>query len=378
MSSTTLRVVLDGAGDEIPRSIGRYTIELTRELIATAPRGCTVSGFSPSLPEADYARIESALPGLDGLAKSALDRRQLAAVWNHGFTRLPGNGMVHAPSLLAPLYRHDPVNNPGEQFVVTIHDAIAWTHPETLPSRRVAWVKGMARRAERYADAVVVPTHAVADELMQVLNLGDRIRVIGAAPSTTLNPGSSIPVRSATLGLPERFIVTVGQLDHRSGIIDLVRAMAVEHAPDVPLVIIGTTPSELATLTETVPIDEGRVMAIGDLSDTDLALAYTQASAVVVPSIATGFGLAAIEAMSLGAPVVHSDAPALLEVCADGGVVVDRDSPAEYPQRLAEAIRRVLGDSALADELRVRGHDRAGAFSWRDSAEKVWQLHADL
>ena len=132
MSATTLRVVLDGAGAETPHGVGRYTIELTRELIATAPRGCSVTGFVPSSPEADYDRIEAALPGLASLAKSALDRRQLAAAWQHGFSRLPGTGMVQAPSLLAPLYRHDPVNNPGEQFVVTMHDAVAWMSQVTM------------------------------------------------------------------------------------------------------------------------------------------------------------------------------------------------------------------------------------------------------
>ena len=49
-----------------------------------------------------------------------------------------------------------------------------------------------------------------------------------------------------------------------------------------------------------------------------------------------------------------------------------------FPRRLADAIRRVLEEPGLAAELSVRGHDRARAFSWRDSAEKVWQLHADL
>lgn len=378
MSSTTLRVVLDGAGAETVHGVGRYTIELTRELIATAPRGCSVTGFVPSLPEAGYQRIAAALPGLDGLAKSALDRKQLAAAWQHGFTHLPGSGMVHAPSLLAPLYRHDRANNPGEQTVVTMHDAVAWTHPETLTSRRIAWVKAMARRAERYADAVVVPTHAVADELSEVLDLTGRVRVISGAPSTTLDPGNSIHSRSQALGLPERFIVAVGPLDRRSGIIDLVWAMAEAHGPEVPLVIVGTTADELQPLAQTAHLDEGRVIALGDLDDTDLAIAYSRASVAVVPSIATGFGLTAIEAMSLGTPVVHSDAAALLEVCSDAGLIVERERLASYPERLAAAVQRVLDDESLAAELSVHGRDRARVYSWRDSAEKTWQLHADL
>lgn len=374
----TLRVILDHVGDEHPRGIGRYALELTRQLIATAPRGSDVAGVVPASPERVYELIEHELPGLSALHKSALDRRQLAAVWQHGFSRLPGSGMVHAPSLLAPLSRHDRVNNPGEQYVVTIHDAIAWTHPETLPARRVAWVKGMARRAERYADAVVVPTHTVADELSHVLDLGERVRVIAGAPSTALDPGPSIHSRSIALGLPEHYILSVGPLNRGTGIIDLVWAMAESHGPEIPLVLVGVTADDLHELEQTAHVDAGRLLPLGTLDDTDLAVAYARARVAVVPSIATGFGLPAVEAMSLGAPLVHSDAPALLEVCADAGLMVERDSRAEYPRRLADAILRVVNDDALAEQLRVRGRDRAEAYSWRDSAEKVWQLHADL
>jgi hypothetical protein len=57
---------------------------------------------------------------------------------------------------------------------------------------------------------------------------------------------------------------------------------------------------------------------------------------------------------------------------------VPRDDAAGYPERLAEALARVVGDRELAERLSVSGVDRARAFSWRDSAEKVWQLHADI
>lgn len=381
--TTHLRVILDQVGAERPDSIGRYALDLTRALIETAPRGCDVTGFVASSPPADYARIEERLPGLTGLLKSALDRRQLAAAWQHGFTRLPGTGMVHAPSLFAPLYRHDRVNNPGDQIVVTIHDAAAFTHPDSLPGRIVARTRAMAKRAERYADAVVVPTHAVADELAGALDLGDRVRVIAGAVSPLLDPGPSRDSRAAALELPERYVLAVGPLDGVSGLSELVRAALGPLAPEVPLLLVGVHSDELDALVRAQTdlesgIASGRVRALGELSETDLAVAYSRAAVVVVPALAAGSGLVALEAMSLGAPVVHSDAPALVEMCSDAGVVVARADAEGYPERLAEAVRSVLDDSALADELAVRGRDRARAFSWRDSAEKTWQLHADL
>ncbi len=70
--------------------------------------------------------------------------------------------------------------------------------------------------------------------------------------------------------------------------------------------------------------------------------------------------------------------PAILEVAGDAGLTVPLDDPEGYPARLAEAIGRVVNDRSLANSLRVLGSDRARAFSWNGSAEKVWQLHADL
>ena len=382
MSLTTLRVVLDQVGDPVPSGIGRYALELTRALIETAPRGCDVAGIVASSPPAEYARIEQQLPGLTELYKSALDRRQLAAAWQHGFTRLPGAGMVHAPSLFAPLYRHDRINSPGEQVVVTIHDAAAFTHPDGLPARAAAWTRAMAKRAERYADAIVVPTHAVADDLAGALDLGDRVRVIAGAVSPSLDSGPSSDSRAAALELPERYVLAVGGLDGVSGIPALVRAAAGPHSPDVPLLLVGVHDDELDALVRSLELgdalDAGRVRALGLLGETDLAVAYSRAAVVAVPALSAGSGLVALEAMSLGAPVVHSDAAALLEVCSDAGVVVARDDAEGYPDRLADAVRSVLDDSARAAELTVRGRDRARAFSWRDSAEKTWQLHADL
>nr|WP_211161216.1 glycosyltransferase family 1 protein [Microcella alkalica] len=376
-----MRVILDRAGEESPSGIGRYALELTRQLIATAPRGCEVLGVVPASPEPEYDRLERELPGLAGLHKSALDRRQLRAAWQHGFTRLPGGGMVHSPSLLAPLRRHDRVESPGDQMVVTIHDAVAWTHPETVHPARASWIRAMARRAQRYADAVVVPTHAVAEQLGEVLNLGDRVRVIAGAVSSTLVLGDDADERAERLGLPDRYVLGVGPFEPRKGTRELLWALADTAAPSIPLVLAGPTGDadvDIASVRADARLAPDRVLALGALDDADLAVVYDRAAALVVPSLAEGFPLPVLEAMSLGTPVVHSDAPALLEVAADAGLVVPRADFAGYPRRIAEALRRVLEEPLLAEELVVRGHDRVRAFSWRDSAEKTWQLHADL
>ena len=377
----TLRVVVDQILSTVPGGVGRYAEELTRELIATAPAGCAVAGYVSASPQADYDRLMTLLPGLAELHKSALARRELSLAWQHGFTRLPGAGMIHAPSLLAPLSRHDRVNHASDQVVVTIHDVVPWTHPDTLTKHGVVWHRAMAKRAQKYADAVVVPTHTVAAELGEILDFGDRIRVVPGAVSSKITTPVDSDDRARRLGLPDRYILTVGTLEPRKGLEPLIASLSHPDAVDLPLLIVG--PEEWGDeRVEQIVIDHGlaadRVRVLGFLDDADLSVALDRASVFAFPSLAEGFGLPVIEAFHFGTPVVHSDAPAVVEVSAGAGIAVEVADADGYPARLAAAIRSVVDNPALAERMSFAGRDRAAAFSWRDSARQVWQLHADL
>jgi glycosyltransferase involved in cell wall biosynthesis len=377
---TILRLVVDQMVGPVPGGIGRYTEELARELIAGAPVDCAVSGIVSASPETDYAHILEQLPGLISLDKSALARRELAIAWEYGLTGHASRGIVHAPSLLAPLRSHDRLNG-GHQVAVTIHDVVPWTHPHTLTRHGVAWHKAMAARAHRYADAVVVDTHAVAAQLAEILDFGDRIRVIGAAVSSKLALPVDAAERADRLNLPEEFILSVGTLEPRKGIVPLISSLAHAESADLPLLIVGPAgwgDLNIAQIASDAGLETGRVRSLGYLENADLAVALDRATVFAFPSLAEGFGLPLLEAFSLGTPVVHSDDPALVEVAAGAGVAVALAPAQSYPERLAHAIRSVVDDAALAERLGVLGADRARTYTWRDTAEKVWQLHADL
>lgn len=378
---TTLRVVIDDMLSPTPNGISRYTEELTKALIQHAPPGCFVEGIVAASTEPEYDSLNERLPGLAGLHKSSLARRELYASWQHGFTSIPGGGMIHGTSLFAPLKRHDRINSRGNQTVVTIHDVVAWTHPESLSSRRVSWHKAMAKRAHKYADAVVVPTHAVAEAVSDIYDFGDRVRVIGGAVSSRLGIGDDAQSRAERLALPEKYILTMGGLESGKGLEDLLAALALPHASELPLIVVGPDESDsgsISSAAESAGLSPGKVRALGYLSDEDLSVVLDRATMLVFPPRAEGFGLPMLEAFSFGTPVIHSDAPALVEVAGDAGYTVAVDDRDGYPQRLRDAIAAVEDDADTALKLSTSGSDRAGLFTWRTSAEKVWQLHADL
>ncbi|MET0590761.1 MAG: glycosyltransferase family 1 protein [Naasia sp.] len=375
----TLRVVADSVLEQSPRGIARYTEELTRALVETAPRDCEVAAVVSGISGEEEQSLRERIPGLSSVTRLPLGRRELRTAWQHGLTTRPLGGMVHAPSLLAPLVRHDRRRSPGEQTVVTIHDASAWLHPED--DAQSAWIRGMAKRARKHADAVVVPTHAVADALSQHLDLGDRIRVIGGAVSSSLALPADPEGVADRLGLPADYVLAVGTLAPRKGLDHLMRAAASAAFPDLPLLIVGPEAWHEQTMSQAVfqsGAPEGRIRLLGTMPDDDLAVVIDRATAVAVPSLHEGFGLPAIEALHFGTPLIHSDAPALSEVVAGAGVEVPLERASDYAERLALAIADTVGDSELLRRLSIQGRDRAQAFSWRDSAERTWQLHAEL
>ncbi|MDM4762729.1 glycosyltransferase family 1 protein [Galbitalea sp. SE-J8] len=374
----TLSVIVDEMLSTAPSGVARYTEELARALIETAPAGCDVEALVAASSQSARALLAERLPGLAGIRSNRLDRRQLRGAWQHGFTRLTA-GMVHAPSPFAPLSRHERASHAGgQQIVVTVHDTLAWTHPESLSAADASWARAMVARAARYADAVVVPTHAVADALAGVGSFGERIRVIGGAVSDRLVEPADAAARRAGLALPARYLVALGDLSAGKALDRTLDALAQLGDDALPLVLVGVSGAAIVAVQDAARdagLPTGRVVPLGVLEDADYAAVIAGAVALVHPSVDEGFGLVVLEAMRLGVPVVHADTPAVLEVAGDAGLVVPAS---EGSRALADALAALTTDAVLADSLRVLGRDRAGLFSWARSAEKVWQLHADL
>lgn len=375
----TLKFLLDQLVAPVPGGIGRYAENLAREVIARAPAGCEVVGVAPNDTAAD--NLEERLPGLAGLERLPFGRRSLSQFWSRGLaTRMLEGALLHAPSLFAPLRTR------GEeevgQTVVTVHDTVPWTHPETLTPNGVAWHKRQLRRAERFADAVVTPTHAVADQVAALGHFGDRLRVIPGAPTPDLRlpeTAEDADAVAARLGLPETYVLAIGTLEPRKGLDRL--AVAVAGLDGVKLVHAGPTGwGELGwdTICAQAGLERERVLDLGFVPDTDLAVVLDRARVLCMPSLDEGFGLPLLEAFRAGTPVVHTDVPALMEVAGGAGIHVPLSPADTFVERLRVALGNVLGDAELRENLIARGRDRYPVYSWAYSAELVWQLHAEL
>lgn len=372
----TLRVVLDQVVAPTDRSLSEASRELARALVAGAPSGCEVEAIAPAGGE----DVAAAIPGLADVRRAALARRELSGALQFGLATGLGGGMIHSPSLFAPLVKHDRVHN-NDQTVVTVWDLRPWEAPVELPRPVVAWQKAMLRRAVKYADAVVVPTHSLAARLVEIApQLGDRVRVIaGASPLGFSVPSDEIG-RRRELDLPEGFVLLAGGPLGSEGL-DTGLAAVAASGVDLPVVVIdveeGHEPA-VVELASAAGLPERRMHVRGSLDAADRGAVLGGAVAFVAPSRRAAFPWRVVDALTLGVPVVAASSTVHDEVVVDGGVLVPGVDAAEVASGMGEALARGLGSTAAAERLGVLAGDRGRAFSWSEAADKVWMLHAEL
>jgi glycosyltransferase involved in cell wall biosynthesis len=354
----------------VPGGTGRYTVELAAALARTAGPGERITGWTAWHRDLGAARI----PGVAGPRRLALPRRPLVAAWERGVGPVPrGTDLVHAPTPLFP-----PTRTP---LVVTVHDAVPWTHPETLTPRGVAWHRTMAQRAARSGAAIAVPTHAVAEQLAERLGMSaEQLHVLGGgvAPALLAEPEpAQATVIARRLALPERYLLTVATLEPRKGLDVLLAALASLGPGAPPLLVVGQAgwgDVDLASAARSAGLADGVVRALGRISDAELAVVLRSATVLVAPSRAEGFGLPVAEAMAVGTPVICADDPALVEVSGGAAMIVARgDAP-----QLAQVIEDVLDNDGLRSRLAAEGRGRASAYTWDAVAQRTWALYRNL
>src|SRR6266852_3877922 len=186
--------------------------------------------------------------------------------------------------------------------------------------------------------------------------------------------------KKASLQLPckSRIIGTVGSLYPVKGHIYLIEALPsiIERFADVKLLVIGTGELEMSLKAQANALGlEEHVRFLGFRSDVPELLPIMDV--FVLPSLSEGLSLALLEAMAATKPIVATSVGGNPEAIVDGvtGLLVDpRD-----PKALANRIISILGDRIQAEQLGVRGRERAVQhFSIERMVDEYQQLYEQL
>jgi glycosyltransferase involved in cell wall biosynthesis len=241
------------------------------------------------------------------------------------------------------------------RLVATWHEVWGpayWRRYMGRPGRLAWWIE---RAAMRLPDEIIAASEETGRRLRA--HLGDDARVVVAPNGVDLDT-----VRAAVAGDAPTDLVVVGRLLSHKRVDMLLDAVALLHADGVPVTcrVIGDGPERAAL--------HARADALGiadavdfrhDVDDAaDLYALVKAARVFAFPSEREGFGVAALEALACGVPVVTTSAPdnlaAALVRDSGAGVVCDPDAPA-----LAGAVRDLLArdEAPVPDDAWLRGHD---------------------
>ena len=361
------------AADE-GHGIARYAHRLYDALIGLdrPPEVLPVAAWSDRA-EADLAWLEKRT----GLELLPWGRRLTPLAWAFlGFPRLEKwldapVDVVHAVSLGYPVATKKPL-------VVTVHDIGPLTHPEYF-SEAPPWIMMKSlKQAVGQAAALICVSQATADELESYVRaklgvaIGDRLRVVHEGVSAKFFEPPDPACLDGLEGFDlsgEPFVLTAGKNLH-----GVIRALAVlgEELPHHLVAVGGDGWDSDQVRAELAGSGlEERVHFLGFVSDEQLRALYRRASVYVHASLFEGFGLTVLEAMACGCPVVTSNLSSLPEVAGDAAVLVDPRDPAA----IAAGLASVCADPRLAGELRRKGLERAGAFTWERCAAEVMEIY---
>lgn len=268
--------------------------------------------------------------------------------------------LAHFLSLYAPVFAPRP-------YVITVHDLIHLRFPQYFKTKVRPYYQTAVRFVcSRAARVITDDARTVADlEAFLGVNVA-RVRVIPLGVEERFL-GPITPYRAA-----RPYVLYVGNHRPHKDLATLYAAWT-GLPEDVAVDLYVTGKNDFSNRLEGGAGRSRRIVALGDVSDSQLAGYYAGAAALAHPALCEGFGLPLLEAMAARCPVV---------ACADSVPTALRAASLTFPARDASALRtqllRVLDDEGLARSLVNSGRTIAEKLTWERCARETAAVYREV
>ena len=273
-------------------------------------------------------------------------------------------------------------------YIITVHDLIRYFDLEDseedealihLPNRRYRHYLNLDCEGIRKAMRIIAVSQSTKDDLIEHLGIADeRISVVYEGIDHSLFR----PVSQRIYKYP--YILFVGSEQPRKNFTTLLKAFSqLKSEPEfkkLKLVKIGKAGgrgvdfrSQTMGVVESLHLSN-EVIFTDFVPEADLPAYYSGAEVFVLPSLYEGFGFPVVEAMACGCPVITSNTSSLPEVVGKAGIMVDPHNA----DSLAQAMRHVLTDSELSNNMISRGLKQSKKFSWEKAAEQTLEVYKEV
>lgn len=404
-----MRLVIDMQGAQTPvsktRGVGRYTVEMTKALIATCPENWEiVLALNGAFPAACRELRDTFAPliGPDKIKvwynflntanykQENEARSKVMKIWREVYLNSLEPTVIFAPNLQEGLYDQALTSvklvQSNALYCSTLHDVSPLLYPEKMLTDEFV-TKWYYERLDFAAKSDILLTVSEFSRGEISARLGVSKSKIWVAYSSVdqdrfCQDSYSDEERKnilARYGIGKKFILYAGGTDIHKNIFSLYAAYASlprELKAEYQLVLLGRDfdnhRAEQEKLVEMFGILE-QVVFIGYASDEEMTALYRLCSLFVYPSILEGFGLPPLEAVSCGAVAIVSNAASLPEVVGTEEALFEPRDIGSIRDKIAEVLTR----PEVAERLRNFEQKHAKKFSWRAEAKAVWKLFAE-
>ncbi len=267
-------------------------------------------------------------------------------------------------------------------YIITVHDLIRYFDldgEETFirsPNRRDRHYLNLDYEGIGKATGIIAVSQSTKDDLIQHLGIPEeRISVVYEGIDHSLFQ----PVSHRIYNYP--YILFVGSEQPRKNFTTLLKAFSqLKSEPrfkELKLVKVGSAGGQETDFrNQTIGVIESlnlssEVIFTNFVPEADLPAYYSGAEVFVLPTLYEGFGFPVLEAMACACPVITSNTSSLPEVAGEAGIMVDPHNT----DSLAQAMRQVLTDSELRDNMVRKGLEQSKRFSWEKAAEQTLEVY---
>ncbi len=359
--------------------IGRYV----RDLVAALADIDEQQHYCLFVAGAAHSQLPQA-PGCNFIWKpTKFSALWLARLWHRAHLPLPIETFTGAIDLYHATDFVLPPTHPNTRTLLTVHDLSFVRVPETASPNLKAYLDAVVPRSIKRATHVLADSQATKDDLVALYNTSpEKITVLLSGVDSRYKRVDDSQAQAAVrekyqLG-SRPYSFSIGTVQPRKNYSRLIRALAQLRAEghDLALVIAGgrgwLEDEMYQTLREVRMQDY--VHLIGFADESDLPALYSGALCTTFPSLYEGFGLPVLESMACGTPVVTSNVSSLPEVAGNAALQVN---PYDL-EAITDAVRRIINDYALREDLIERGYQQARRFTWEDSARQLQVIYRDL
>jgi glycosyltransferase involved in cell wall biosynthesis len=252
------------------------------------------------------------------------------------------------------------------------------------------------KQEAKKADKIMADSFSTKEDLVNIYKIDPaKIKVVYLGVSKDFKPikkdnpqlkrvRKKYSLPASPSGGPKPFILYFGTIEPRKNLILLIKAFEAlkektiwkgfegDVFSDLKLVIAGAKGWLYKDIFKEVENSKYKkdIIFTGFVDDKDKPHLYNLANLFVYPSFFEGFGFPPLEAMACGVPTIVSNASSLPEIVGDGAVMIDPYNVDE----LAFAIRKVLEDKDLRENLIKKGLKQAKKFSWDKTAQEVLEV----